>query len=376
MSHIFDALQRDENESRGITTSSPTTAKEWLEHAERQARIQRNSESRVATIVEATLWGGDSRQPVARTSLGDSPRPKSEQIRTVPPEVQTLHLTPPFGNRLAALSDQPSPAAEAFRLLCVRLRHLRRYRPLTTLLISSTSPQEGKSLIAANLACTVAAASQQNVLLLEGDVRRPSLGELFRLDQMPGLCEYFRGDRNLKDSIYRLEEAGIWFMPAGRAQGSSLELIQSAQLATTVAQLSHWFDWIIIDSPPILPLADTSVWEKMADGFLLVARRGVTEKRKLRRGAETIDQKKLIGVIVNSSTRSSEEDYYYYQRPSFDSGSRHSAGIWKTHSFARIWDEWSKALHSAISLRTNGHKSGAGRGTRYTGMNSTKGRTG
>jgi capsular exopolysaccharide synthesis family protein len=319
MSHIFDALQRAEHERRGITPFARMTATDLLERAERQARIQRDSESRRATIVETTLTGEDTKQLAARTSLGDSSRWKSEQIPIVPPEIQTFHLTPPLHNRLVALSDPSSPAAEAFRLLCVRLRDLRRARPLTNLLVSSTSPQEGKSLIAANLACTLAAASRQNVLLLEGDLRRPSQGELFRLEPMPGVCEYFRGDRSLKDSIYRFEEAGIWFLPAGRAQGNSPELIQSAQLSAMAAQLSQWFDWIVIDSPPILPLADTSVWEKMADGLLLVARRGITSKRKLKRGAEAVDQKKLIGTILNSSTRSTDEDYYYYQRPSADS---------------------------------------------------------
>jgi len=319
MSHIFDALRRAEDERRGVTTSAHLTARELLERAERQARIQRDSESRRATIVETTLTGGNAKQLAARTSLGDSSRRKPEQIPTVPAEIQTLHVTPPFHNRLVALSDPSSPAAEAFRLVCVRLRDLRKDRPLTSLLISSTSPQEGKSLIAVNLACTLAAASRQNVLLLEGDMRRPSQREIFQLNPMPGLCEYFRGERSLKDSIYRFEEAGIWFLPAGRAQGNSPELIQFAQLSAMAAQLSQWFDWIVIDSPPILPLADTSVWEKMADGLLLVARRGITSKRKLKRGAEAVDQKKLIGTILNSSTRSTDEDYYYYQRPSTDS---------------------------------------------------------
>jgi len=316
MSHIFDALQRAEDERRGVATSSRRTAPELLERAEHRARIQPITESRVATIVETTLASGDAEQRGARISLGEKAGPKSELIRTVPPEIQTLHLTRPFHDRLVAISDASSPAAEAFRLLCVRLRHLRRERPLANLLISSTSPQEGKSFVVANLACTLAAMPQQKILLLEGDVRRPSQEEIFRLHTMPGLCEYLRGERKLTESMYRLEEAGIWLLPAGHESGDSPKLLESAKLTSMAAQLSRWFDWIIIDSPPILPLADTSVWEKMADGLLLVARRGVTSKRMLKRGTEAVDQTKLLGVLLNSSNSSPEKDYYYYRHTS------------------------------------------------------------
>jgi capsular exopolysaccharide synthesis family protein len=320
MSRIFDALQRAEEERRGVG-SSRMAARELLERAERHARSQRNAEGRVTSISERTFAGVDGKQLAAKMPPGDQSLRKPEEARPAPPGTQVLHLTQPFHDRLVALSDQSSPAAEAFRLLCIRLRDLRKSRSLTTLLISSTSPQEGKSLIAANLACTLARVSRQNVLLLEGDVRRPSQGALFRLETLPGLCEYFRGGRTLKDSIYRLDEAGIWVIPAGNGQENSPELIQAAPLAAMSAEMCQWFDWVIIDSPPILPMADTSAWEKIADGVLLVARRGTTSKRKLQRGAEAIDQKKLIGTILNSSTRSTDEDYYYYRRPSAGSDS-------------------------------------------------------
>jgi Mrp family chromosome partitioning ATPase len=76
-------------------------------------------------------------------------------------------------------------------------------------------------------------------------------------------------------------------------------------------QLTTWFDWVIIDSPPALPLADTSVWMRMADGILLITRPGITEKRQLQRGVEALDPKKLIGAILNSSKHSTENYYYY-----------------------------------------------------------------
>ena len=76
-------------------------------------------------------------------------------------------------------------------------------------------------------------------------------------------------------------------------------------------QLTLWFDWIIIDTPPVLPLADTSVWMRLADGILMATRLGTTEKRQLQRGLEAIESKKLIGALVNSSKNAATSDYYY-----------------------------------------------------------------
>ncbi len=76
-------------------------------------------------------------------------------------------------------------------------------------------------------------------------------------------------------------------------------------------QLSAWFDWIVIDSPPVMPLADTSVWTRLADGILLVVRQGITEKRQLERGLEALEPKKVIGAVLNGSRRQTNNDYYY-----------------------------------------------------------------
>jgi Mrp family chromosome partitioning ATPase len=84
-------------------------------------------------------------------------------------------------------------------------------------------------------------------------------------------------------------------------------------------QLEAWFDWIVIDSPPVLPLADTSLWSRLADGILLVTRKGTTEKQQLQRGLEAIEKSKLLGALVNSSANAAHSDYYQrYSSPSTD----------------------------------------------------------
>jgi len=234
-------------------------------------------------------------------------------------QFQTLDLSLTPQNRLVTISDIDTPAAEAFRLLSVRLRHLRRSRDLKKLLITSTIPQEGKSTVSANLACALASSTQRKTLLLEGDVRRPSLSKAFGLKSYPGLCEWLEGGRSLGSSIYRLEPGGIWLLPAGHALANPLELLESVKLSALMEQLAAWFDWIIIDSPPVLPLADTSVWTRLSDGILLVTRQGTTQKRHLQRGIEALESKKVIGAVLNSSKSSSDNEYYSYRRPPEDS---------------------------------------------------------
>jgi Mrp family chromosome partitioning ATPase len=134
---------------------------------------------------------------------------------------------------------------------------------------------------------------------------------MFGLGKNPGLCEWLEGERNLEASIYHLTGSGLWILPAGSTPSDALELLQSGKLSTLMNQLTTWFDWIIIDSPPVLPLADTSVWMRLADGILLASRQGTTEKRQLQRGLEAIEPKKLIGALVNSSTSATASDYYY-----------------------------------------------------------------
>jgi Mrp family chromosome partitioning ATPase len=92
-------------------------------------------------------------------------------------------------------------------------------------------------------------------------------------------------------------------------------MMQSGKINDLMDQLCAWFDWIVIDSPPVLPLGDTSVWARMADGILMVTRRGVTEKLQLKKGLAALDQSKLLGALVNGSMDAAHSDYYKRYAP-------------------------------------------------------------
>jgi capsular exopolysaccharide synthesis family protein len=304
MSHIFDALQRSEAEQAGTESSrsDPSTfsvATELLQIAERKRRGTAASSVDRPSVDRPDLDHPDSDRPDQANAL--------EQFRSLP-----VSISP--NSRLVSVGDEQSLGAEKFRFLAVRLRQLRQSRPLKKVLITSTIPQEGKSTVAANLACTLARRKQHKTLLLEGDLRRPTVAQKFGLGKVPGLSEWLRGETETMN-VYRLEALGLWILPAGNAPENPLELMQSGKLSPLMDQLTSWFDWIIIDSPPVLPLADTSIWARLADGVLLVTRKSITEKQQLQRGLEALEPGKLLGALVNSSTNVAHSDYYQRYGP-------------------------------------------------------------
>src|SRR5581483_9425989 len=158
---------------------------------------------------------------------------------------------------IVSVTEKEGLPTEKFRFLKVRLRQLQQSRTLKKLIITSTLPQEGKSMVAANLACVLARRTHQKTLLLDGDLRRPSVARLFGLGKVLGISDWLQDERSLAASIYHLEDIGLWVLPAGTIPQNPLELMQSGKLSTLMDQLATWFDWIVIDTPPVLPLADT-----------------------------------------------------------------------------------------------------------------------
>jgi capsular exopolysaccharide synthesis family protein len=327
MSHIFDALQRAEAERSGAERNELALADELLRFAEAEGpappAAPETPFSEPETLTEAEISAvGIPHVPLARNgSVKSSQRSTGDIFH----QFESVPVVMPPNSKLVSVTEKDSLAAEKFRFLAVRLRQIQQSRGLKKVLITSTIPEEGKTTVSANLACTLARRRQQKTLLLEGDLRRPTLGKQFGLGRVPGLCEYLQGDTDISKCIYRLDAVGFWILPAGRAPENALELMQSGKLSPLMNQLSTWFDWIVIDSPPVLPLADTSIWARVADGVLLVTRQGKTEKQHLKRGVEALDASKLLGALINSSANVARSNYYYRYGPQ-ESASHKSGG--------------------------------------------------
>jgi capsular exopolysaccharide synthesis family protein len=214
-------------------------------------------------------------------------------------------------SRLVCLTDQGSLAAEKFRVLGLKLRNLRDRRKLQRIVVTGTAPEEGKSLVAANLALNQSRSKILKTLLIDGDLRRPRVATRLGCDNdLPGLSECLRGERELTEVVYKLKGTRLWFLPAGRAPENPLELMQGGRLPELLDRLGKFFDWIIVDTPPVVPVADTTYWMKLADGVLMVIREGFSERKTVERALHSFDRSNLLGVVVNSCTSNDHSDYY------------------------------------------------------------------
>jgi succinoglycan biosynthesis transport protein ExoP len=214
-------------------------------------------------------------------------------------------------SRVVALTESHSLGAEKFRLLRTRLRNLRERRQLQRLVVSSAVPNEGKTLVAMNLAVSLAKHTDERILLLEGDLRKPMLGQHLGIKALPGIGEWWASeDEPVTRFIYRFDDLQLWILPAGSATEDPVNILQSSRLLELYKHLSTCFDWIIIDAPPLLPMADVSFWSRQSDGLLLVVREGVTPKNILQKGLETLDNPKIIGVVLNDAN-AVESSYYH-----------------------------------------------------------------
>ena len=303
MSHIFDALQRSGTERSGIEYSDVMSVVAKI--------FETDNES--ATPAKETVASVVSEIPPLELNTTDHVLsiPKSQAVTEFPSvDVRLEQLS-----KLVVATEPESLAAEKFRFLGVRLRQLQSSTPVKKVLVTSTIPEEGKSLVSANLAA-VLARRKQRVLLVDGDLRRPVLAHQFGLGRLKGVADWLRADLPRLDYVYHLEDFDFWLMPAGEPPANPLELMSQRPLNRLMKEASDLFDWVIVDSPPLLPLADTTVWTRVTDGILLITRVGNTEKPQLLKGLEVVKKNRLLGVVLNSCINPHHDNYYRRYSPS------------------------------------------------------------
>lgn len=220
----------------------------------------------------------------------------------------------PAHPRLVAMMEKESVGAEKFRVLAARLQYFRKQRQLKKVVITSTIKGEGKSVVSANLAITL--ARRHRTLLIDGDLRQSGLAELLATHGLPGMTEWWQDTADVSEYMRRINALPLWYLPAGEAMAQPLEILQSQRTAEMLAQLAEWFEWVIIDSPPLAAVADPNLWATHADGTLFVVEQGKTPKKLLQKTLESVENLKLVGVVMNGS-QDADHQYYrqYYKSP-------------------------------------------------------------
>jgi capsular exopolysaccharide synthesis family protein len=217
-------------------------------------------------------------------------------------------------NRIVGCGENYEFGAEKFRFLRHRLTQLQRRRPISKLLVTSSIPKEGKTLVAINLAASLASRSQR-VLLLDVDLRQPSIQSTLGLPPTAGLAEFLEGKAELGSIMRRVDPLGFFYLSAGKASVNPFELLEGSRIVELMALATTAFDWVVMDSPPLIPFADAHRLAVLADAVLLVARPGVTPRETLRQTLSTLESVQIAGVILNDSDDRMHDDYYYHYYP-------------------------------------------------------------
>jgi protein-tyrosine kinase len=213
---------------------------------------------------------------------------------------------------------------EQFRALRSHIYQARYEAPLKTILIASGMPSEGKSLIAANLAMSLARNSIHNILLIDGDLRRPTLHSLLGAPNSPGLADYLGGKAELADIMQRDKRAqsgsaggadsisNLTFIPSGNCSDNSSELVANHKIEELVATAAPYFDWIVIDAPPVLAVTDSVDLARASDAVLLVARGSRTPYEVAQRAKAAFGNSRILGFVLNDIKDAPRRGSYKY----------------------------------------------------------------
>lgn len=204
---------------------------------------------------------------------------------------------------------------EKYRLLAHRVQRARAARPIQTVLVSSAIPGEGKTTVAVNLA-SVMARNGCRVLLLDADMRAPDLPQALGLSgPLPGLSEVLSGEVSFEQALRCVKPLGLYLLAAGCPVSNPVPLLEGAVFANVLASARQVFEWVIIDSPPLVPVADASCVASAVDGILLVVRWGVTPREELDQALGALAGLPLLGLVLNTYDEPRQKSYYsYYTR--------------------------------------------------------------
>ncbi len=263
------------------------------------------------------LWKPQQSGKGKRPSSSPAPAQVAESFESLTElgqiPVEEATITPE--SRIALVTDPRGSCADRFRFLRMRLRELKEVVNLRKLLVTSPMPQDGKSTLVLNLATALAEHGKRPVLVLEADLYHPSIAQRLGLQMRPGLAECLTDGVDPLMSLRRVEPLGWYLLQAGTARGNPTELLQSESLPGLLEHLSAYFEWILIDTPPVAPLTDAISLSRHADASLLVVRADRTTKTAAEEAISLIGPKHLLGVVLNGAdglNRTYSEYYGYY----------------------------------------------------------------
>ncbi len=214
--------------------------------------------------------------------------------------------------RLVTITHPHSTYCEEYRSLRTQILHKSQRQKLQSIVVASINPSEGKSVTALNLSWLLAQTDGVRALIIDSDLRMPSLTDYLGIETDKGLSDILSDRATLKESIIRLEPAGLHLLPGGEARSDVAELISGPKFKEILREAKEMFDYVIIDAPPLGIFTDANVLINHADGAMLVIRAGRTRYSAVDRVLESLPRDRMLGVVLNESEDVLDETHYNY----------------------------------------------------------------
>ena len=298
---------------------------EALKRAEEQRAASQGGQVSSAQNAEGTIATPSAEAPHAESApVGMAPTAPSFAAQftfdTLLARCPQHNWAPDTKTMLFFNAEEQAYGTEEFRTLRSRLYQMREKLALKKVLVTSALPKEGKSFVAANLAQVMVRQHGRRALLIDADLRGARLHHALGTSATPGLSEYLLGENDEFGVMQRGGMENLFFIPSGRSVSSPAELVANGRLKILLSRVEPLFDWIIIDSPPAVPVSDAGLLANYCDGVVMVVRSNATPSDIARKARQEFKDKHLIGVVLNGIEAGSSpyNQYYYgaYGRPS------------------------------------------------------------
>ena len=224
-----------------------------------------------------------------------------------------LDFSSSWRERLANGPQSDPTLTEQFRRLAATLHHAQQNNGLQSVMVTSASPGDGKTLTAVNLALVLAESYRYRVLLVDADLRRPSIPSVVDLGEGTGLSEALRSVKEQKLALVPLTPR-LTLLPAGQPIANSIEALTSPRMRQILEEASARFDWVILDAPPVGPTADAHLLTHLVGGTLFVIHAAQTQYADVAKGIEAIGREHILGIVLNGVETSPAEGYYGVMR--------------------------------------------------------------
>ncbi len=305
MSRIHEALKKAEQERAALQGSKaqPGFSLPDTSDASLQAAVEESPVEHVRPVSAGGVPLTSAMPSFASPFSLDALLARCPQLPWAPDEKTMLFFS----------GDDNAPGTEEFRTLRSRLYHTREKMTLKKILVTSALPKEGKSFTSANLAQVLVRQHGRRVLLIDADLRGPRLHMMLGTTASPGLSDYLQGRSDEFAIMQRGPMENLFLIPCGQQISDPSELVANGRLKILLQRVEALFDWIIVDSPPAVPVSDASVLAKACDGVVMVVRSDATPTEMARRAREEFPEQALVGIVLNGMNQdTSPYSRYYY----------------------------------------------------------------